>query len=79
MPAKPGESSLDDLTRRWLDLAERNERHCSELYNSGRWRLYYSAEAFAATLIDAMRAAAAWRRLAGRPPKKPTGDLRPLA
>jgi len=79
MPAAPDVPRFDDYARRWLELAERRERYFSELYRSGHWRRYYTAEAFAESLIETMRTVAAWRHLAGEPRQKPADDLRSVA
>jgi uncharacterized repeat protein (TIGR03809 family) len=67
MPVTHGGLPFDDLSRRWHDLAERRLRHFVELYRSGRWQRYYaSEEQFAARMLDVIRAAKVWARLAGR-------------
>lgn len=50
----------DTLAEKWRDLAERRRDHIIELYESGRWRRYYSEERFVALLRDASRALEAW-------------------
>lgn len=67
MPAKPG-PFLEAVSRQWLDLAERRVSYYAGLYESGRWRRYYTPRDFAAHLTDAMKAVAIWRGLAGLPP-----------
>ena len=81
MPATPGVSRFDELSRRWLDLAERRLAYFSELYRSGRWRRYYTPESFADRVVDVMKAVTVWRELAGQAPvsKADNDDLRPAA
>ena len=79
MPALPGVSLFDELSRRWLDLAERRLAHFSELYRSGRWRRYYTPERFAERVVDVMKAVAVWRELAGKGPTADEDDIRPAA
>ena len=74
MPAPPGVPRLDELSRKWLDLAERRLAYFTALYRCGRWRRYYTAEQFAARVEDVMRAVKAWRGLSGLPPEKPSDE-----
>ena len=74
MPAPPGVPRLDELSRKWLDLAERRLTYFTALYRCGRWRRYYTAEQFAARVEDVMRAVKAWRGLSGLPPEKPSDE-----
>ncbi|HEX5213617.1 MAG TPA: TIGR03809 family protein [Pseudolabrys sp.] len=74
MPAPPGVPRLDELSRKWLDLAERRLAYFTELYRCGRWRRYYTPEQFAKRVEDVMTAVKAWRGLSGAPPEKPSDD-----
>jgi uncharacterized repeat protein (TIGR03809 family) len=71
MPAPPGVPRLDELSRKWLDLAERRLAYFTELYRCGRWRRYYTPEQFAKRVEDVMKAVTAWRGLSGASPEKP--------
>jgi uncharacterized repeat protein (TIGR03809 family) len=42
-----------EVIRKWRSLAQRRKEHLVELYESGRWRLYYTD----AELIDRLREA----------------------
>ncbi|MGH6665265.1 MAG: TIGR03809 family protein [Pseudolabrys sp.] len=77
MPAQPG-PRFDEMSRRWLDLAERRLVYFAGLYQSGRWRRYYTPQVFAAHLADAMKAVTIWRALAAQAPAG-RSDLRPAA
>lgn len=66
MPAKPSGPHLQDVTRRWQDLAERRLDYFLELYRSGRWQHYYTRESFAMRMLDVIKAARVWDELAGR-------------
>ena len=69
MPAGQGGPRFDELSCRWHDLAERRLAHFVGLHHSGRWRLYYATEErFATHMLDVIRAARIWARLAGREP-----------
>jgi hypothetical protein len=77
---------LKDIARRWHDLAERRLAAYNELYRSGRWKHYYpSQEQFAARMLEVIRVARAYHKIAGDPaPAAPRQDpraapLRPAA
>jgi hypothetical protein len=83
MPHIAGEPRFDIMARKWHALAQRRLLYYSELYRSGRWTHYFaSREAFAARMLDVIRAAKAWASLAGERPATPAidlDDLRPAA
>jgi uncharacterized repeat protein (TIGR03809 family) len=78
MPAKPG-PRFDEMSRQWCGVAERRLSYYTGLYQSGRWRRYYTPEAFAQRIIDVMKAVTVWRKLAGHAPATGSDDLRPAA
>ena len=79
MPATSGTSRSEALARRWHALAERRLAHYAELYESGRWALYFdSRREFADEMMGAMTLEKTWARLAGRTTPA-DGDLRPAA
>ena len=79
MPATSGNSRFETLAGRWHALAERRLAHYAEIYESGRWTLYFdSRREFAAHMIGAMTLEKTWARLAGRA-KSADGDMRPAA
>ena len=45
---------------RWRSLAERRRAHFVELYKSGRWKRYYTEEAFQAHMREVVRGVEAW-------------------
>ena len=62
----------DQVTRRWRDLADRRRSHFIELYESGRWKLYYSETEFIERMREVVQAADRWEKLAsGKTPKTP--------
>jgi uncharacterized repeat protein (TIGR03809 family) len=63
-----------ELSRKWHALAERRRAYFVELYRSGRWRRYYTEEAFHAHLKDVMQGVDAWTKVVERWP-----DERPAA
>jgi uncharacterized repeat protein (TIGR03809 family) len=52
-----------DLGARWRLLAERRLEYLTELFESGRWRRYYSERAFLEDIQQAKAAVALWRNL----------------
>jgi uncharacterized repeat protein (TIGR03809 family) len=53
-----------DIFARWRALAERRLDHLTELFESGRWRRYYSEHAFLENISEAKTAVEIWRGLA---------------
>jgi uncharacterized repeat protein (TIGR03809 family) len=70
---------VDEISRKWLALAESRLAHFIVLYRSGRWQRYYTEQNFAVHMLDAIRAVKIWERLADRSPAPCAGkdDLRP--
>jgi len=56
-----------ELSRRWRELAEKRRAHLIELYDSGRWKHYYTEEQLVARMRDAINLADTWDRLATGP------------
>jgi uncharacterized repeat protein (TIGR03809 family) len=56
-----------EITRRWRDLAEKRRAHFVELYDSGRWKHYYTEEQLIARMREAIHIAETWQRLAAGP------------
>lgn len=82
MPQLAGTVRFDLIARKWHALAKRRLLHYSELYQSGRWTHYYAtSEEFAAHMLDVVRAAKIWARLAGEEPAATNGkdDLKSAA
>ena len=79
MPAKPGAPRFDEISRKWLDLAERRLAYFVELYRSGRWQHFYTKERFAVLMRDVIGAVTTWKRLAAQAPPDADNNLRPTA
>jgi hypothetical protein len=82
MPHAAGGPRFDLIARKWHALARRRLLYYSELYRSGRWTHYFdSRELFAARMLDVIKAAKTWAKLAGeqRAPETEVDDLRPAA
>jgi uncharacterized repeat protein (TIGR03809 family) len=54
----------DTLSQKWRDLAERRRDHIVELYQSGRWRHYYTEQELITTMREATEALEVWDSLA---------------
>ena len=72
MQARPNGMLSDQLTQRWRDLADRRRSHFVELYESGRWKLYYKEADFIARMREVVQAAERWEKLASGPSKIPS-------
>jgi hypothetical protein len=55
----------DEVSLRWRSLAERRRSYFVELYNSGRWKQYYTEDAFLAQMREVVRSAEQWDKLVG--------------
>jgi uncharacterized repeat protein (TIGR03809 family) len=56
-----------EITRRWRELAERRRAHFIELYDSGRWKHYYTEEQLLARMREAIHLAETWEHLSAPP------------
>ena len=56
--------ALNEVAQKWRILAERRRAHFVELYNTGRWKRYYSEEEFLLKMRDAMKASDRWAEIA---------------
>ena len=65
----PSSQALEAAARKWRALAERRRAHFVELYNSGRWKRYYSGEQFLLRLREAIRVSERWAAIAPSPPR----------
>jgi uncharacterized repeat protein (TIGR03809 family) len=54
-----------DLAKRWLALAEQRRDNFIELYETGRWRRYYTEEQFLQRMKQAVELIESWKRHAG--------------
>lgn len=50
----------DDVCLKWRELAERRKAHFIDLFETGRWKHYYTDVAFLAELRQAVAAADRW-------------------
>jgi uncharacterized repeat protein (TIGR03809 family) len=79
MSARLPAHALDEVAQKWRALAERRFAHFVELYESGRWRRYYSEERFLYRMREATRLSERWAQIAlGPAGKVSTGEAQPL-
>jgi len=64
MPGQIPQCMSAELTRAWRDLAEKRRAYLIELYDSGRWKHYYTEEQLVARMREAINLADRWERLA---------------
>lgn len=62
------------LSARWCILAEKRLEHLTELFESGRWRRYYSEHVFLENIQEAKLAVKNWRALSLGEPFTPRRD-----
>jgi uncharacterized repeat protein (TIGR03809 family) len=67
MPEQIPRRMSAEITRKWCELAEQRRAHFIELYDSGRWRHYYTEEQLLARMREAIRLAETWERLSKAP------------
>ena len=58
-------SMSEEITRKWHALAEKRRAHFVELYDSGRWKHYYSENEFMAQMRDVVQLSDVWAQLSG--------------
>jgi uncharacterized repeat protein (TIGR03809 family) len=63
--------SSEQVAQRWRDLAERRRCHFIDLYESGRWKHYYTEADFVIRLREVFQAAEQWEKLASPQPAAP--------
>jgi len=64
MQARSTALSSDQVAQRWRDLAERRRSHFIELYETGRWKHYYTEAEFIGRMREVVQSAEAWKKLA---------------
>jgi uncharacterized repeat protein (TIGR03809 family) len=67
MSPRPPAHALDEVAQKWRALAERRCANFLELYESGRWKYYYSEEQFLRRLREAIRLSERWAEIAPPP------------
>jgi uncharacterized repeat protein (TIGR03809 family) len=67
MPAWSPAHALDEVALKWRALAERRKADFIELYQTGRWKRYYTEEQFLLRMREAIRTSERWAEIAPRP------------
>jgi uncharacterized repeat protein (TIGR03809 family) len=70
MPEQIPRTMSVELTRKWRDLAEKRRAHLIELYDSGRWKHYYTEEQLVARMREAINHVDRWERLSAGGPHR---------
>lgn len=76
MQARSTALSPDQVAQRWRDLAERRRSHFIELYETGRWKHYYTEAEFIGRMREVFQSAEAWQKLAS--PQAPAPQQPPV-
>jgi uncharacterized repeat protein (TIGR03809 family) len=63
MPREIPSAFAVEPLRKWLALAERRKAYLVDLYDSGRWRLYYTEADFVRCMREAIREVDRWRAI----------------
>lgn len=61
---KPGSAAGRGVVARWRILAQQRLDHLTELYESGRWKLYHTESDFLAMVHEARTVLKVWQNLA---------------
>lgn len=61
---KPGAAAGRSVVARWRILAQQRLDHLTELYESGRWKLYHTESDFLAMVHEARTVLKVWQNLA---------------
>lgn len=73
MQARPTAFPSEQVAQRWRVLTDRRRSYFIELYETGRWKRYFSEAEFVVRMQDVIKAAEQWEKLASaRSPGKPT-------
>ncbi|WP_315799603.1 TIGR03809 family protein [Bradyrhizobium sp. SZCCHNR1002] len=70
MTHRPDVACSRELAARWCALAERRLDHLTELFDSGRWRRYYTEQSFLDDLRHAKAAVQTWQALSRVEPEQ---------
>jgi uncharacterized repeat protein (TIGR03809 family) len=67
MPAQIPRCMAVEITQKWRALAAQRCAHFAELYDSGRWKHYYTKEELLARTREAVRLSETWTHLSTPP------------
>jgi uncharacterized repeat protein (TIGR03809 family) len=76
MTHRTDEAPRSEVIARWCTLAEQRLNYLTDMFESGRWRRYYSEVAFLENIREAKFAVETWRGLSTpQPPRPVTPEL----
>jgi uncharacterized repeat protein (TIGR03809 family) len=67
MSARPPAHALAAVAQKWRTLAERRRDHLVEIYDSGRWKHYYTEGELLYRMREAIQQVERWAEIAPRP------------
>jgi len=71
MPGQIPRCMPAEITRKGRELAEKRRAHLVELYDTGRWKHYYTQEQLLVRMREAIGMIETWERLATPPSEQP--------
>jgi uncharacterized repeat protein (TIGR03809 family) len=71
MTHRTDEAPRREVIARWCTLAEQRLNYLTEMFESGRWRRYYTEVAFLENIREAKSAVETWRGLSSPHPARP--------
>jgi uncharacterized repeat protein (TIGR03809 family) len=67
MSARHPAQAFDEIAQKWRAFAQRRRAYFVELYESGRWKRYYSEEQFLDRMREVIELSERWIEIAPRP------------
>jgi len=67
MSARHSAQRFDEIAQKWRNFAQRRRDYFIELYDSGRWKHYYSEAQFIDRMREAIQLSERWIEIAPRP------------
>jgi uncharacterized repeat protein (TIGR03809 family) len=74
MSARPSTHALDAVAQKWRALAERRRAHLVELYDTGRWKRYFTEAQFIHRMRQAVQQSERWAEIAPGPSDKVSAE-----
>ena len=71
MPGQIPRCMPAEITHKGRELAEKRRAHLVELYDTGRWKHYYTQEQLLVRMREAIRTVETWERLGAAAEKRP--------
>jgi uncharacterized repeat protein (TIGR03809 family) len=69
---RPAFQKLGTIAQKWRELAERRRDYFTELYRTGRWKLYYEEHELLVRMRDVVTICERWAAIA--PPHQPVSQ-----